>query len=287
MNSRVSASEVVTYYDQCEVDYRWLWHLDNNYAMHYGYWNEDTNHLRDALKNMNQYITDNLDVRAGQRLLDAGCGVGGTAVYIGKSFDVDIHGITLSQHQVDKASERSARLNLLGRTHFSAQDYCNTSFDDDFFDSIYGIESICHANEKSDFLNEASRLLKPNGTLVVGDFFKTKSVDRPENAALISKWADTWAVPDFADTTDFIQKAKRAGLSLIENNLITEKIKKSAKRLHLMFYPGIVMQTILKPLGIRNAVQGKNVWSTYYQYKSLTKGLWEYRVLKFSKTKKP
>ena len=71
MNSRVSASEVVTYYDQCEVDYRWLWHLDNNYAMHYGYWNEDTNHLRDALKNMNQYITDNLDVRAGQRLLDA------------------------------------------------------------------------------------------------------------------------------------------------------------------------------------------------------------------------
>lgn len=286
MNPEVSAKEVVTYYDQCEVDYRWLWHLDDNAAMHYGYWNEDTRHLREALKNMNQYVIDKLDIQQGQRILDAGCGVGGTSIYVSSKYDVAVHGITLSQNQVEKAIDKSSRALLIGKTHFSVQDYCNTSFKNSSFDGIYGMESICHANEKADFLKEAYRLLKPEGTLVVGDFFKTPTVDNPKNAELISKWADTWAIPDFADTMDFIQKAEKAGLTLIENNLITEKIKKSAKRLHMMFYPGIVMQTLLKPLGFRNSVQGKNVWSTYYQYKSLLKGLWEYRVLKFSKATK-
>ena len=100
---------------------------------------------------------------------------------------------------------------------------------------------------------------------------------------MVDDWAKSWAVPAFEPTTSFGQKAKQVGFDVVANNNITENIKKSAKRLYTLFYPGIAAHYVMQLLRIRDKVQGRNVWSTYYQYVSLKKNLWEYRVFKFTK----
>jgi len=283
MPMHVNNSDIVTYYDQCEVDYKWLWHLNKVNAMHYGLWNEKTSKLRVALKNMNDYVISKLEVSEGDTILDAGCGVGGTSKYLAERYKVNIEGITLSQHQVNQANKSFGQGQFIGHANFSVQDFTQTNFGSEHFDSIYAIESVCHANEKADFLKECYRQLKTGGILTIAGFFMTNDVNAEEDLELMNKWADTWAVPSFEPEQSFLQKAEQAGFSISENNNITEQIKRSARRLYRMFYPGIFFHQIFKLFKIRNHVQGKNVWSTFYQYKSLKKGLWEYRVFKFTK----
>ena len=51
--------EIVDYYDNCEVDYRLLWRLDRCLALHYGYWDETTESVSEALIRENQILAKN------------------------------------------------------------------------------------------------------------------------------------------------------------------------------------------------------------------------------------
>ncbi len=283
MGKQVSAQEIINYYTFSEVDYRWLWHLNKVNALHYGFWDENTVSLRSALKNMNQYVRTKLELCDGLDILDAGCGIGGSVFDIAKLHKVNITGITLSKPQVLKAKKMSAELSLLGKTEFLAQDFTNTTFQSASFDRIYAIESVCHANEKADFLNESYRLLKPSSYLVVAGFFMNDHAFTDKEQQIMDDWARSWAVPFFEKHNVFQQKAETIGFEVIENNDITHHIQKSAKRLYYMFYPGIISHHVLKALRLRNDVQGRNVWSTYHQYQALKRNLWSYKVFKFKK----
>lgn len=284
MTGQVTEQDIIHYYDSCEGDYALLWHLGEQHAMHYGYWKEDTGLLRDALRNMNECVLGKLEIQSGDHLLDAGCGIGGTALYAAKRWNCSVTGITLSKKQCEKARTLAERKSLKGSVTFAVQNYCQTSFKDGQFQGIYGIESICHADSKRDFLQEAFRLLAPGGRLVVADFFKTERCHAHPRSEWVRKWADTWAIPDFAETHAFIQDASAEGFQMTSNEDITQNIYKSARRLYHYFFPGIVCHNILRLLGLRNRAQGKNMWSTYYQFKSLQKQLWEYRVMVFLKS---
>lgn len=281
----ISEQDIVNYYDSCERDYRLLWHLKEQQAMHYGFWKEDTRRLREALRNMNEYVLSKLHIKKGDKLLDAGCGVGGSSIYAARNFECEVWGITLSQQQSQRARDFAEQFKLKGKTNFEVQNFCNTRFENNYFDGVFGIESICHALSKSDFFKEASRILKLNGTLVIADFIKKNGSFSAADEQMMSNWADSWAVPHFSSENDFIAMAANRGFELVDNVDITDNILRSAKRLYYCFIPGMICHHSLSLIGRRNETHRKNVWSTYYQYKSLKRNLWKYRVFTFKKTK--
>jgi len=283
MSLTITNQDIIKYYDECESDYKLLWHLGEQSALHYGFWKADTRLLRDALRNMNDYVLDMLGLKPGEQYLDAGCGIGGTAMYATSKCRCSVHGISLSEKQIQTAKFKSGSKNLIGSVDFSVQNFCNTSFDSASFDGVYGIESICHAFDKKSFFLEAYRLLKSGGQLVVADFFESKHNMEPAEKNLMAKWAESWAVPSFSNFENFIQDAENIGLKLVENNNISQAIQKTARRLYYCFFPGLLCHGFLRMFGLRKKTQGRNVWSTYYQYKSLQNKLWDYRVMKFVK----
>ena len=99
---------------------------------------------------------------------------------------------------------------------------------------------------------------------------------------LITNWAHSWAVPSFEPLEHFIQN--NAGFTVNSNLDISDNIYRSALRLYRCFFPGLICHFGLRLVGVRNKRQEKNVWSAYYQYKSLMKKLWQYRVIKFKKS---
>ncbi|HEX5626119.1 MAG TPA: class I SAM-dependent methyltransferase, partial [Saprospiraceae bacterium] len=239
MDPQVSDQDIINYYDYCEIDYRWLWHLREQSAMHYGFWHAETKLLRDALKNMNDYVLGKMEIQNGDNLLDAGCGIGGTSVYAARLWNCHMQGITLSEKQVQTATNLAQSKKLKGTAQFSAQNYCHTRFPNESFNGVFGIESICHATDKEVFLKEAARLLKPGGRLVIADFFKSRNAHQADDEKLLQDWAHSWAVPEFSFYGDFIDWAQRNGLRLVENNDITDHIRRSARRLYWCFYPGL------------------------------------------------
>lgn len=275
----ISQSEIIDYYETCEIDYKLVWHLNSNLAMHYGYWDKETSTLRQALQNMNRLVAEKAEIEEGMKILDAGCGVGGTSISLAQQYNAHFHGISLSEKQVLSAIKNASQRILKGSAEFSVQDFTDTSFPDETFDVVFGIESVCHANEKRDFLQEAFRILKKGGKLIILDFFHNSTDYKVKEKEILNKWANTWAVNEFELIDSFVEKSRKVGFSVTENKNITNHIKKSARRLYLCFYPGWVVHHILAFLKKRNKTQEKNLWSTYYQYKALKNDLWSYHLV--------
>src|SRR5690606_21296700 len=95
-------------------------------------------------------------------------------IFMAKNFGCKAIGISLVEEQIVKARENAITMQMEALTDFQQMDYNRSSFKDNSFDIIIGIESICYATSKMDFLKEAYRLLKKGGRLVLAENLQAK-----------------------------------------------------------------------------------------------------------------
>ena len=269
-----SNKDIEDYYKQTEIHYRKHWKLKTVQALHYGLWNKGTKNFSEALINTNKRIIDLGEIKSNHKILDAGCGIGGTANYISKNTKANITGISLNQSQLDFASNYSRKHNL--KTTFRYSDFCDTPFIEDEFDIVYAIESMCHAKDKKDFLNETFRILKPGGKLIILDYFKPQPLNS-KNQNLLNKWLHKWAIDDIDVNKDFIEKSKEVGFYEIVNKNINQEIIKSSKRMYRSSFLGAIPSTLYNITHPKVTRFAKTHFkSGYWQYINLKKGNWAY-----------
>jgi len=130
------------------------------------------------------------------RVLDVGCGIGGTSRYLAKAFgeSTKVTGITISQNQVDRATEL-AKQRGINNVEFVLMDALAMTFPDNSFDVVWACESGEHMPDKQRYVEEMMRVLKPGGRLVVATWCQRDDGVRPFNAAerktldfLYSEW---------------------------------------------------------------------------------------------------
>ncbi|WP_111685534.1 SAM-dependent methyltransferase [Winogradskyella tangerina] len=164
--------DMVDFYNEATEDYE-FWSKDFN--MHFGYFIPfKTNPFkRDSMLNqMNHQVIKRLRIgNTKNRLVDLGCGMGGTMRYALKHFkNVLAYGVTLSDFQVQKGNEFLKGLNGI----ILKENYNQTSFQSNSFNSAVAIESFCHSGHNYNSLKEMHRILKPGGRFVIADAFLKK-----------------------------------------------------------------------------------------------------------------
>ena len=95
------------------------------------------------------------------RVLDVGCGVGGSSRYIARKYGADVVGLTLSPKQAARGNELSQGLNVT----LKAEDATSTAFADGSFDLVWSLESGEHMPDKPRFVEELARLCAPGGAV--------------------------------------------------------------------------------------------------------------------------
>ena len=277
---------IIKYYSETEFAYKDSWDLDNSLAIHYGYWDQQVKTFPESLIRMNEVMAEaaGLKYRGNDRpgdfsILDAGCGIGGSSIFIASAFGIPVTGISLSERQVEQAKAESAKRKLDSLTSFEVMDYCNTRYPDNSFDIVWGCESICYAADKKKFIDEAYRLLKAGGTLVVADGFVTRfeNNDHPT----IRKWLDGWQVNYLETPSRFINFMQEAGFTDAEYKNISLYTLHSSKRLLKFYYLASLYLLWKKITFSRPAteIQKKNIQACKYQYEGLKKGLWQYGMI--------
>lgn len=275
--------DISKYYDLSEVHYRLFWNLEKSKSLHYGFWDDSTRNFHDALLNINKVLAETASIKNGEKVLDAGCGVGGSSVWLAKEKNCKVVGISLNENQVKKANAFAKVSGVNDEVCFEQNDYTKTNFPDASFDIVWAIESVCYADNKSEFINEAFRLLKKGGRLIMADFFKRNDLNEKDNT-VVKRWANGWAINDFATQEKFHQQLIEAEFKNIEFIDISEAIMPSAKRLYRSYFVGFPAAKLYQLFNKKATSLGRNnVDTAYLQYRTLKRGLWKYLIVKAEK----
>jgi len=271
------------YYDETWLDYWWLWVNGYNLAMHFGYRDASTRGHADALVNSNRVLAALAGVRAGSRVLDAGCGVGGSSLWLAGECGASVVGITLVESQVRRARYRAAKRGLLDRVAFLEADFTQTPFPSGSFDVVWALESMLHAPAKVAFYREVARLLRPGGRLVSFEYVRAARPLPDEGERLLREWFDGWVIPDLDTRAEHQEHAMAAGLVDFQLDDVTSHTRASLRRLYRITFLLYPFETILRWLRIRTVTQHGNVISSMRHYQSLVHGCWFYGLLSATK----
>jgi cyclopropane fatty-acyl-phospholipid synthase-like methyltransferase len=255
-----------TYYRQNQPIYDRYWTDNSALSMNYGLWTAGTSTRQQAFANQNRVIARSLAVRAGDRVLEAGCGTGGTSIWLAKTVGVNVTGITLVPEQARRARRYASERGVGFETSFIVGDYLCAPFPDGSFERIFASESVCYARDKADFLREAWRLLAPDGRLVVMDGFLRRTPRAGVESRLFDRWRDGWAVPGLTRRESFEKLLREVGFTSITYVDLTAAIGPSTLQLLWRGLSGIVVFKALEVVGVASQVQVNHAVSAACQY---------------------
>lgn len=267
---------IVDYYRDTENAYKDSWDLQNSLSIHYGYWDDKVRSFPQSLLRMNEVMMEAAAIKQTDKVLDAGCGVGGGSIFLASACGCHVTGISLSERQVEQAAAHAKQRGVDSLVHFRVMDYCATDFPDASFDVVWGCESICYADDKQQFVREAYRLLKPGGRLVVADGFVTMS--EYNERLVIRKWLNGWQVKSLESPSRFKNLLNLEGFVHVEHRDISKHVTHSSRRLLKYYFLGklyLWWKTITFS-DRSTAMQRKNIKACWHQYWGLKLQFWQY-----------
>jgi len=159
---RKKPEEVGKYYDE------WL----ERYKEVYG----DTiqSYRTENIEQLHQYIIKSAGLKDGMRILDAGCGTCGPAIYFAQNLDIHIEAITISEKQVQEAQKKINDYGLQDKINVISGDYhtLDKKYAENHFDAVFFLESYGHAQNHEKLLKAASKVVKTGGYIYIKDYFK-------------------------------------------------------------------------------------------------------------------
>ncbi len=135
--------------------------LDKRMIYSCGYW-KNAQTLDEAQEHKLDLTCRKLHLEKGQKVLDIGCGWGGTARYMAEKYDVEVVGITISKAQAEYARENCRGLPV----EILVQDYRKLSGSFDRIVSIGMFEHVGYKNYRT-YFKKVSELLKDDGIFLL------------------------------------------------------------------------------------------------------------------------
>jgi cyclopropane-fatty-acyl-phospholipid synthase len=112
------------------------------------------------------HVCRKLELRAGERVIEAGCGWGGLALHMARHYGARVRAYNVSEEQVAWAREQAVKHDLHGRVEFVLDDYRSAAGRCDKFVSVGMLEHVGpkHYPELGDVIE---RTLEPHGLALI------------------------------------------------------------------------------------------------------------------------
>ena len=270
--------QIIDYYNAVQERYNKFWMTPDNLAIHYGYYDNGVTSHESSLIRMNEVLANKAKIKKTDLVLDAGCGIGGSSIWLAKNIGSKVIGITLVEKQLDFATNFAKEKGVEDLVEFKIKDFTITGFEDEIFDVVWAIESVCHTIDKKKFVDESYRILKKDGgRLIVSDYFMTKDTLTATEAKDM-KWISGWALPNLCPVNYFNKYIHDIGFKKMAFEDVTNFVLPSSKRMH---DHGVrVYQEALQHNSVTSEhdITLSHMKALIEQYNTLTRGLWCYSI---------
>jgi SAM-dependent methyltransferase len=106
-------------------------------------------------------LADRLPIKAGQDIVDIGCGLGGPARYMAKRFQCNVSGLDITESFVEVANKLTLLLRMEQQVKIEHGDGQRLPYPDSAFDGAYTQHVTMNVADRPAFFAEAYRVLKP------------------------------------------------------------------------------------------------------------------------------
>jgi tocopherol O-methyltransferase len=196
-----------TYYNETtEKNYLPHW-CGPSLALHLGLHAEGATTLEQYHVNTNAELAERACIGADTAVLDAGCGVGGTSLWLAQERGARVLGITLEPRQCELASGFAVERGLAERARFEVRDFAETGLPPASFDVIVHVESLSHAHDLAAYFAHAATLLRPGGRFACFDYFLGDGGDGAAARAM----CEGWVLPDLKSLDEAAATLAAAG----------------------------------------------------------------------------
>lgn len=210
---------VARHYDLLDPWYRGLW----GEHLHHGLWETREEPLETAVRRLAELAARHAGAGPAVRVLDLGCGYGGTSRLLAAEYGARVTGVTLSPVQYARAVASTSD----GNPAFLLADWLpdGAGLPDAAFDAVVAIESFSHMADADRALAEIHRVLRPGGRLVVLDWLAGPRPRGLVRRALLGPIARDALVPGLRSAHATRSLLARAGFSVIEAEDLSRQVR--------------------------------------------------------------
>jgi len=208
-------SKIVEHYETVSHYYKSLW----GDHIHHGYWVRGDETKEQAQQHLIEHLAGLAGIKSGSRLLDIGCGFGGSSLFLARTLGVSATGITISPVQVQMANEAAAQEGL--DAHFDLMDAEEPHFDE-CFDVLWSVESISHYHDRGRFFRRALPYLKAGGTFALTDWFKKPGLSEQETRRFIRPIEQSMFV-ELDTMSDYQEYLEGSGCRVVHREILNER----------------------------------------------------------------
>lgn len=229
-----------------------------------------------AAGRMTERIIASGEVADGTRVLDVGCGFGGTLDYVGdRNKDCRLIGINVDERQLQQGRGLLAEHGA-AKTPVSlvAADGCSLPVADNSVDHVLAVECIFHFPSRKEFFREAARVLRPGGTLALSDFLvrpgsmKAAAQRLNQDMGAVNEWFGSFSVPKTPQ--GYERLGRGAGFDVLRNEDVTAQTMPT--------YPALRR---LAELGERNQYHDVSIKAVNSLESFAADGIVAYHILSF------
>jgi tocopherol O-methyltransferase len=216
----VNVSQVRKHYDRLSFLYRALW----GEHLHHGYWNGNES-IAQAQVQLMEELVRSAAIPRGATVLDIGCGVGGSALWLAQQFDCRVTGITISPVQARMAARKARALGLSSQLRFLVQDVNHWQPEASSVDVVWIMESSEHFPNKKEFFARCASALKPGGTLAVCAWLRRDGAMQDGEQHLLGTIAEAMMSASLDSLSNYRQWMRDAGLTVTVADDITRHVE--------------------------------------------------------------
>lgn len=165
INERQDKSHIIRYYTKNKLTYMLFYDWAGFYHFGISY---DGKRKREGLREQAKIIEGYISETEASRVLEIGCGLGPNSAFLARrnprvAFDA-----------IDLANRPLRRFTRIPNLRFYNADYHDLSgFEDDSYDIVFAIETLCYSADKPRVFREVKKTLRPNGKFIVFDLYRS------------------------------------------------------------------------------------------------------------------